>query len=294
MSESDLLFTGERFLPDCEREIWYEHFHRYTMAVSFAEGKKVLDAACGEGYGSHLLAQKASSVVGVDVSETAIEHAKKHYPKENLSFKVSNVLAMNFIDNSFDLVVSFETLEHLVEHDELLIEFKRILKPDGVLLISTPDKKEYSDKTGFNNEYHLKELYQHEFDELLKQNYKHSQWFGQKLMFTSSIWNMSKTENQTLESLQFDCMDKDKNIFNQPLFNPVYFIVAVSDVILDSKKSKDLYCFTEQAEQIYGHYNAVIRAHIEAENDCKKLTDQLQTWRQHPIIGRCIKWFGKE
>ncbi len=294
MSESDLLFTGERFLPDCEREIWYEHFHRYTMAAAFAEGKQVLDAACGEGYGSHLLAQQAESVVGVDVSERAIQHANNHYQKSNLSFIQNNVLKMDFADNSFDLVVSFETLEHLVEHQELIVEFKRVLKPDGVILISTPDKKEYSDKNNFDNEYHLKELYQHELEALISQSFKHSQWYGQKLMFNSSIWHLNQAENENLTSLQFDCMDTENNTVNKPLFNPMYFIVAASNTLIDPRSHRDFYCFTEQSEQIYGHYNAVIRAHINAEKECEKLTTQQQAWQKHPIIGRCIKWFGKE
>ncbi len=294
MSESDLLFTGERFLPDCEREIWYEHFHRYTMALDFAANKKVLDAACGEGYGSHLLAQKAESVVGVDISESAIQHANKHYQHPNLRYIKSDALNMDFIDNSFDLVVSFETLEHLLEQDELMHEFKRVLKPDGVLLISTPDKKEYSDKTGFNNEFHCKELYQHEFDDMLKNSFKNSHWYGQKLMFNSSIWRLDESTDQTFEHLQFDFMDQKKRVVNRPMFNPMYFIVAASDGFIEPKTMKDYYCFTEQAEQIYGHYNAVIRAHIKAEKDCEKLIAQQQAWRKHPIIGRCIKWFGKE
>lgn len=294
MSESDLVFTGERFLPDCEREIWYEHFHRYTMATGFAKGKKVLDAACGEGYGSNLLAQFATSVVGVDVSPKAIEHATKNYQKDNLEYVTSNVLKMDFPDNSFDLVVSFETLEHLVEHNELMGEFKRVLKSDGVLLISTPDKKEYSDKHNFDNEYHCKELYQHEFDGLINQSFKHSQWYGQKLMFTSSIWHLEKAKNESLKTLQFDCLDTENNTYNKPLFNPMYFIVAASDVLIEPQTQHDFYCFTEQSEQIYGHYNAVIRAHINAEKDCEKLSAQQKAWREHPIIGRCIKWFGKE
>lgn len=299
MSETGLLFTGERFLPDCEREIWYEHFHRYTMALGFAEGKHVLDAACGEGYGSHVLAQKANSVVGVDVSESAINHAQKNYQQANLQFVKSNVLNMKFKDHSFDLVVSFETLEHLVEHDQLMAEFKRVLKPDGMLLISTPDKKEYSDKTGFDNEYHHKELYQHEFAELINNSFEYSQWYGQKLMFNSSIWRLHETEGsetikQPLNSLQFDCMGLNEHIANEPLFNPVYFIVAASNASINPNTQQDFYCFTEQAEQIYGHYNAVIRAHIQAEKDCEKLTSQQQAWRAHPIIGRCIKWFGRD
>lgn len=294
MSESDLLFTGERFLPDCEREIWYEHFHRYTMALCFVADKNVLDAACGEGYGSHVLAQKAASVVGVDLSEPAIQHANKHYQQANLKYIQSNVLAMDLADDSFDVVVSFETLEHLTEHDELMREFKRVLKPDGVLLISTPDKREYSDKTGFNNEYHFKELYQHEFKALLQNSFENSHWYGQKLMFNSSIWRLDETNDRTFECLQFDFMDQTKRVVNRPLFNPMYFIVAASDGLIEPEILKDYYCFTEQAEQIYGHYNAVIRAHIQAEKDCEKLTLQQQAWRKHPIIGRCIKWFGKE
>lgn len=290
MSESDLSFTGERFIPSCEREIWYEHYHRYTMALNWTEGLDVLDAACGEGYGSHLLASKAKSVTGVDISETAIKHAKETYSKTNLKYMQSDVLNMDFKDNSFDLVVSFETLEHLAAHNELVQEFKRVLKPEGVLIISTPDKKEYSDKTGFDNEYHVKELYREDFAHLIEPEFKNCQWFGQKLLFASTIWNL----NGELNSLQFDCMNQQNEVMNQPLFNPVYFILIASNGDLRSFDSKDFYSFTEQAESVYGHYNAVIRAHIQAEKDCQKLQNQQSQWLQHPIIGRCIKWFGKE
>ena len=140
MSESELTFTGERFIPSCEREIWYEHYHRYAMALQWVEGLDVLDAACGEGYGSDLLATRAKSVTGVDISETAISHAQNKYQRENLKFTSSNVIKLPFKDNSYDVVVSFETLEHLIEHDELVQEFRRVLKSDGRLIISTPDK----------------------------------------------------------------------------------------------------------------------------------------------------------
>ena len=74
MSEN-LEFTGERFTPECTREIRYEHYHRYAVAAEWVKGRKVLDAACGEGYGSHWLAQRADSVTGIDVSAEAIAHA---------------------------------------------------------------------------------------------------------------------------------------------------------------------------------------------------------------------------
>ncbi|MGJ8662907.1 MAG: methyltransferase domain-containing protein [Marinicella sp.] len=290
MSEEGLSFTGERFLPSCEREIWYEHYHRYTMAKQWVKGQVVLDAACGEGYGSFVLADDALSVTGVDISKSAIHHAKQTYTKPNLKYVQSDVLKLNFDDNYFDVIVSFETLEHLAQHDELLAEFKRVLKPDGVLLISTPDKQEYSDKTGFNNEYHVKELYRNEFADLINHSFKHSKWYGQKLMFSSSIWEL---ENP-IESLQFDFMNNKGEVLDKPEFKPVYFIVAASDEIINAEISKNMYCFTEQSEQIYGHYNAVIRAHIKAENECETLQQKQQSWLQHPIIGRCIKWFDKE
>ena len=80
MSDS-LEFTGERFTPECEREIWYEHFHRYALAARWCVNKRTLDAACGEGYGSALLADSATSVEGVDISEQAIAHARQRYGK---------------------------------------------------------------------------------------------------------------------------------------------------------------------------------------------------------------------
>ena len=92
----------------------------------------------------------------------------------------------------------------------------------------------------------------------------------------------------------FSSMNEDGSLSNIPSFNPVYFIVIASNQNIDQQNKVDCYSFTEQAESVYGHYNAVIRAHIKAENDCIKLQRQQNKWLQHPIIGRCIKWFGKD
>ena len=83
-----LEFTGERFTPECVREIWYEHFHRYVFARERVGGLNVLDAACGEGYGSALLATVAASVTGVDVSPQAIEHARSRYSGNSLEYGI--------------------------------------------------------------------------------------------------------------------------------------------------------------------------------------------------------------
>lgn len=85
-------FTGERYLPSVNGEIKYEHLHRYALCLEFVKGKTVLDIASGEGYGSALLAKVAQSVIGVDISEEAVEYAtKQYYTYENLKFLVGSV-----------------------------------------------------------------------------------------------------------------------------------------------------------------------------------------------------------
>ena len=92
---NDLPFTGERFIPGTRGEIWIEHWHRYHFASRFVAGKRVLDLACGEGYGSALLARRAATVVGVDVSQAAIDHARRTYPNlGNVEFKAGSCTAI--------------------------------------------------------------------------------------------------------------------------------------------------------------------------------------------------------
>ncbi len=102
-----LEFTGERFTPECRREIYYEHWHRYAWAAPLVSGLEVLDAACGEGYGSALLAGSARRVDGVDVDAGTIEHAGARYRRDNLTYHAADVLALPFADDSFDCVVSY-------------------------------------------------------------------------------------------------------------------------------------------------------------------------------------------
>src|SRR5687768_4147854 len=113
-------FTGERFLPECAGEIWAEHWHRYLFAAHFVAGKDVLDAACGEGYGSAWLARRARSVYGLDIDQETIDRASGKYQVPGLRFGTGSVIAMPFADATYDCIVSFETLEHLAEHDAML------------------------------------------------------------------------------------------------------------------------------------------------------------------------------
>ena len=179
--------TGERYLPDVDGDWTLEHTHRYLLACELAAGKIVLDIASGEGYGSRMLAGVAAQVTGVDISLEAVTHAAAKYPHPVLTFVQGSVTAIPLADASVDLVTSFETIEHLTDHEAMLGEIRRVLRPGGLLLISSPDKYEYSDLPGYANEYHVKELYRHEFETLLKNTFSHTRMLGQRVVFGSLI-----------------------------------------------------------------------------------------------------------
>jgi SAM-dependent methyltransferase len=172
-------FTGERFVPEspeCSATIAYEHWHRYAYARQFATGKRVLDVACGEGYGAAFLAETAGAVVGVDIDPEAVTHARRAHFRENLEFLQGSAAAIPIEgEKSFDVITSFETIEHIDAASQLafLGEVQRLLKDDGVFVVSSPDKRTYSDERSYRNEFHVKELYLDELRGLLEARFAH-------------------------------------------------------------------------------------------------------------------------
>lgn len=211
--------TGERFLPEMKGVIENEHFSRYFFVVNQIDlsAKIVVDLASGEGYGSHILSQYAEKVIGIDLSSEAIDHAKASYQKENLDFRVGDACNIPLKDNFADVFVSFETIEHHDRHLEMVAEIKRVLKPDGVLIISSPDKKHYSDITGYKNQYHIKELYYEEFKLLLKKFFNNNFFFlqnnfsGSLIIPDDNLINNFKT--------QFISSEQLANTHFEPLYN---------------------------------------------------------------------------
>ncbi len=138
-------FTGERVIPgQVNDDLWSEHVARYAFARPYAESKRVLDAGCGTGYGSAELAQSAAEVTGVDIAADAIEYAKQNYPLAGLRFIQSSCTAVPSPANSFDLVVAFEVIEHLTDYCAFLDECARLLTPNGLLIVSSPNKRYYA------------------------------------------------------------------------------------------------------------------------------------------------------
>ena len=188
--DQSLPWTGERYLPNVHGVIELEHLHRYLLAKGLAKGKRVLDIASGEGYGSALLSQTAELVIGVDISAAAVAHAKEKYKSnKNLEYRIGSCSAIPLEPNSIDVVVSFETIEHHDEHESMMLEIKRVLRPGGLLLMSSPDKLEFSDKTGCTNPYHIKELYRNEFVSLVGTYFKNKAISGQRVVYGSAIFS---------------------------------------------------------------------------------------------------------
>ncbi|MBC7708638.1 MAG: class I SAM-dependent methyltransferase [Rhizobacter sp.] len=193
-----LTFTGERFLPECAGEMVYEHWHRYLIAQQYVRGLRVLDVASGEGYGSHLLARDAAAVVGVDLSADAVLHAASRYPAANLKYIAASCIQIPQPDASFDVIVSFETIEHIMEHEAFLREVDRLLAPGGMFIISSPNRVEYSDRTGYKNEFHVKELDRAELKTLLDPFFPAQQWFAQRAAFHSMVWPVDAVANSAV------------------------------------------------------------------------------------------------
>jgi len=132
-----------------------EHLDRYAFVFQrIPRGTVTLDAACGTGYGTEILAGKASKVFGLEISKHAIEWARTHHQKPNIEYKIVDLnKSLDIPSKSCDVVVSFETLEHIADQKNMLSEFKRILKPGGLLIISSPDREIITEKAGTKNKF---------------------------------------------------------------------------------------------------------------------------------------------
>ena len=138
-------FTGERVVPGrVDADLWNEHLARYAFSDRFCHGLRILDAGCGTGYGAHQLALYAQTVVGVDVAEDALAYAASEYPRPNLRWVRSSCTNLPFSAGSFDVVVSFEVIEHLQQWAVLIAEARRVLVPEGLFIVSTPNKSFYA------------------------------------------------------------------------------------------------------------------------------------------------------
>lgn len=144
MSEKvSLTFTGERvFEGSTPERIWLDHIYRYEYAKKLVKGRNVLDISCGTGYGSRILCGGgAAKVIGLDISNDIIDFASSKYRTNVLEFRVGDILNIDFVNNNFDVITCFETIEHVNSRDKAFLELQRVLKPEGILIISSPNRR---------------------------------------------------------------------------------------------------------------------------------------------------------
>lgn len=174
-----LELTGERTLPDVpEENYWYRrHLVVYEWIAARTTGQRVVDMACGEGYGSEVLSRAARSVVGVDANPEAHEHARLRYRRPNVRF--ARDLVERFAEPC-DAVVFLQTIEHVQNPGEILEHFKSMLDPGGVAYISTPNlltlAPEGAEKS--ENPWHVKEYRAEEFRALCAAHFPQVELFG--------------------------------------------------------------------------------------------------------------------
>lgn len=224
----NLEFTGERMttgLGSVHGVI--EHLHRYAIAQKITKNKVVLDIASGEGYGSFLLSKNAAKVFGVDIDEGSINHAKvKYAASKNIEFSVGSTDAIPLEDSSVDVVISFETIEHHDKHNLMMKEVSRVLKTDGVLLISSPEKSIYS-KRDPNNPYHIRELTLNEFSDLLKRNFKNVKLFNQRFVIGSLIHLIDQDCESKFNLFDGDYLQIRDKLDEDDFYNKSYFNLAI-------------------------------------------------------------------
>jgi len=255
-----MVFDERLILENKQDNIIYnEHLVRYEFARQFVQEKEVLDIACGSGYGTKILAKSgAKKVTGIDISEDAVKIAQEKYSQENIKYITANAEDTKQIDHNFDLVVSFETIEHLKNADKFLQEIKRITKPDGLVFISTPNREVSQEK----NPYHLKEYNKQEFQELINKYFKYYKILDQSNGLASCI---SVDSNQAI-------------IHNQASQQPLYFIAICSQSdILNQVVTKNFVSLNYQAlERIY-------------KNPIMRLSDKIYPFlTKIPIIKKII------
>ena len=273
-----MAFSGERFVPECEREMRYEHWHRYAFAGSFVKGLRVLDVACGEGYGAGHLSRHAAFVVGVDIDSESVTHAADRYGAGHNAFVAGDCTLLPLRDDSVDAVVSFETIEHLEAQREMLAEFRRVLKPDGFMILSSPNRKTYSDDAGYDNEYHVKELYRDELLELLAEQFDAVRLLGQKLMFHSAILDADESAPGDSSRAHLDTLAGDQcKSQARPAVEPLYYIAlcAASENELPALEA-GLWLFDDAEESVYAHYADEVRRNIHARKVLAEYDRQLR------------------
>ena len=209
------------------------HCKAYEEAAKKARGRKVLDYGCNIGYGTNILSKYCNYIIGVDISPKAIEKAKKLYRSDNIQFELIDGKKLPFRDSMFDLIVSYQVIEHIVDYESYFSEIKRTILPDGEFLLTTPNGKLRLDP-GMKpwNPYHVREFTHFELKELLAMYFKNVKIYG--LLAEEPIYsvefnrilrarNTARKQQKGIGRYYFLL----RNVAKNKLPNSIYFIIKM-------------------------------------------------------------------
>jgi ubiquinone/menaquinone biosynthesis C-methylase UbiE len=271
--------TGERMVPEYHKGtlIYAEHYTRYLAAKNIIKDKIVLDIACGTGYGSKLISQHARKVFGVDIDDPTINYAKKHYSGKNIEYKVGDGQKIPIEDNSIDVVITFETIEHVEDYNLFLKEVKRVLKDDGVVILSTPNDLEFAE----GNHFHLHEF---EYNELMSMLKKYFLFIDPYFQATSRFVALGRSNifnsdgRIEIETLNLAPLDPKQYLYfylvcsNKEIKDQIDPIGAVGSNYSD-REQQILYNALHKAEELNNTLNAKLSAN---NNHITELEDRLR------------------
>ncbi|QJC53874.1 class I SAM-dependent methyltransferase [Paenibacillus albicereus] len=286
-------FTGERVIEgEVSADLFHEHISRYKFAARLlAPGSSVLDAGCGTGYGTYELSLNQLQVLGVDISSEAVEYATKRYASSNLRFETQDCSNLE-LDIKFDAVVSFEVIEHIQDTDGFLASIKPLLKEKGKLIISTPNKKMYSDAIeGYENPYHVREYYLDEYVELLQRHFSYVRIFTQDFMQGICV----RDGNELAEVVYLDdaYQKEDSSFFIAicsddelpPIERDVLFPLSSNNILAEKDRYISVLKQDVQArDSIIAHFKKSEQEQVEwnlaLQEDQKRLMEELQFYQQ--------------
>ena len=220
-------FTGERLTGSIHGQVEVEHYHRYLFARAFCHDKVVIDVASGEGYGTALLSQVAAHVVGVEYAGPTARNAAANFARPNLSFVQGDARSLPLADASADIVVSFETIEHFEGQEDFVAEVRRVLRPDGRFIVSTPDREVYSPPGSSPNPFHVREFDRYEFLDLLHRHFLQVALVRQRPVLGSAL---IPEEASSVAPLLFGRRDDTSFSLNTVLPDAPYLIAIANNL----------------------------------------------------------------
>lgn len=206
--------TGERMVPDLHKGslIYAEHLTRYLVGQDLVKGKTVLDIACGSGYGTQILAKTAKKVYGVDIDKASVDYAQRKYGTKNTEFLVGDGERIPLKDNTVDVVITYETIEHIKDYEQFMREVSRVLIPDGLAVVSTPNDIEFAE----GNHYHLHEFTEKELKGLVKKHFKNVDSYYQatwKYVAVGSKKDLNKADLTGMQFLSYSPVNPDQYLY---------------------------------------------------------------------------------